>query len=258
MSTTSVSLPSTELARTKQQILSILPPLKSEVATLVIETEDDYQRADGLLTRIMTSKRFWLKGDPTGKWKGIDAIIKPFREGLDGLYDLKNDGLKPHTLMEADVKEKMRAFKIREVQEIAEANRVRDEAAAKLQREIDAKQSRVDAAKTPKMREKLMGQQMDLEQQRKSVTRETSAPVKAAGSATRRTRTPVVKDFYALVAGIIAINSVNTSTDNETAIPIDLLQVNTARLMQLWKDNPELVAQLPGVEIEDDIIIAGR
>jgi hypothetical protein len=250
--TVTTLLPATELTKTKQQILAILPPLKAEVSLLRVETEEDYQKADALLARIMQSKRWWVKGDAEGKWKGIDAIIRPFKEGLDGLYDLKNDGLKPHEQLEADVKHKMRQYKILEGQRIAAERQAQADEAARLQREIDAKQAKEDAAKTPKMRERLIGQRMELEQQHRAVEQQKPEPVKAARSAARTVRRPVVTDFVAFVTGI------TTLSQEEDGVPLDLLIVNTQRLALLWKENPELVAQLPGVEIQDDVVIAGR
>lgn len=249
-------LPQTELTRTKQQILSTVPPLRAEVQLIQVETEDDYHRASVLLTRIQTSKRLWRKGDPSpdGKWKGIDAIIKPFKEGLDGLYTLRNDGDQPHDEMEEVIKEKMRLFKIAENKRIAEKQAARDAKEQQLQQEIADKQARVYAAKTPKMREKLIGQQMALEDQHKAVTKTKIVPVKAVGSAARTVKFPAVVDFMALVSGIVALYAVG---DTE-GIPTDLLMVNPVRLAQMWKDSPDLVAQLPGVEIQEDVIIAGR
>lgn len=252
---TVTTLPTTELTKTRQQILAMVPPLRSEVDLLTVKTEEDYQTASALLTRILASKRWWLQGDPAGKWKGIDAIIKPFREGLDGLYELKNDGLKPHEVMEADVKSKMKDYKLAETKRLADEKEARDAEARRIQQEIDAKQARIDAAKTPKMREKLIGQQMEMQQAQKTVVSTRSAPVKAAGSAARTVKKPVIKDFLPFVMGIIALQD---GRDDEEGVPLDLLQVNPVRLAQLWKENPDLVAQLPGVEIENDVVIAGR
>lgn len=247
-------LPTTELTKTRQQILAMVPPLRSEVDLLTVKTEEDYQTASTLLARILASKRWWLQGDQTGKWKGIDAIIKPFREGLDGLYDLKNDGLKPHELMEGDVKAKMREFKLAEQKRLTDERLAREKEERRLQQEIDAKQARIDAAKTAKMREKLIGQQMEMQQEQKTVTSTKTAPVKAVGSAARTVKKPVIKDFLPFVLGVIALQD---GPDDET-VPLDLLQVNPIRLAQMWKNNPDLVAQLPGVDVIEDVIIAGR
>jgi hypothetical protein len=249
--TVTTLLPQTELAKTKQQILAVLPPLKAEVDLLTITTEEDYQKASGLLTRILASKRWWLQGDQTGgKWKGIDAIIKPFREGLDGLYDLKNDGLKPHEEMETDVKAKMKVFKLAEAKRLADEQAAREAEDRRLQAEIEKKQAKEQAAKTVQTRERLIGQRMELEEQQKTVVRTKAAPVRAAGSAARTIKKPVVTNFRAFIMGILAL-------EDET-ITIDLLAVNEKSFGHLWLSNPELVAQLPGVEIQTDVVIAGR
>jgi hypothetical protein len=256
--TVATLIPQTELQKTKQQILTAVPPLRAEVDLLEVKTEEDYQKASALLTRILTSKRWWLHGDPTGKWKGIDAIIKPFREGLDGLYDLKNDGLKPHDDMEADVKAKMKIFKIADNKRIADEREAKEKEQRRLQQEIEAKQARVDAAKTPKMREKLIGQQMALQDEQKVVAKTKTVAVKAVGSSSRTVKKWVVSDLYAFVQGLIALHESDVSNETADLLSIELLQINDARMNALFKSNPDLVAQLPGIDVIEDVIIAGR
>lgn len=248
------SPPTAELASTKKEIMLMLPPLRAEAHVLMVKTEGDYQKADGLLTRILTSKRWWLNGstEPNSKWRGIDAIIKPFREGLDGLYELKNEGLKPLEEMESAVKVKMRAFKVAEGQRLAEEKRQQQVAAAKIQREIHEKQERENAAKTVKMRERLISERMELESKQKEVQKTTLAPVKAARSSARTVKKPVIVDFAVFAAGILALSQ------GEGGVPLDLITADLTRLARLYKDDPALVAQLPGVEIQDDVVIAGR
>lgn len=252
MATPSLPQPA-ELAKTRTTMLATLPPLQAEVQGLTVTTDEEYQYADHLLTRVRASRAWWLEGDPNpkSKWRGINQIIKPFYEGLQGLYELRTEGSKPHDEMEAYVKGQMKAFKVAEATRLAEERQAKYEEEVRLQKAIEDAKRKEDAAKTVQTRTNIIEKRMNLEQQKRDIEKEVPTAVKAARSSARTIRKPVVKDFIAFVTGIVAL------ADDES-VPLDLLMVNTTRLAQLWKDNPELVAQLPGIEIESEIVIAGR
>lgn len=246
-------VPQAELTTAQQQGLALIPPLKVEADSLIVKTEDQYHDADLILTRIRTAQRTWLEGTSDRKWRGINAIISPIYDGLQGLYDLKNLVLKPLEAMEGSVKDKMKGFKRLEAERIAEERRAKEREAQRLQAAIDEQNRKMAAAKSAPLKAKILGQQMELEQQQKALKKEKPIIVKAAGSAARTTKKPVVVDFGDFVSGIIAL------WDGENdSIPLDLLIVNPVRLAQMWKDHPEIVAALPGIEIAEEIVIAGR
>lgn len=243
-------VPQTELSMAQKQGLALIPPLQAESDLITVVTEDDYHHADLLLTRIRTAQSVWINGEPTKKWRGIQAIISPIYEGLQGLYELKNLVLKPLESMEESVKEKMKGYKKLEAQRLAEEKRVKAEAARKLQEKIDAEARKLAAAKTVQAKTAIVGRQMTMQAEQKAAKKDKPVAVKAAGSSSRTVKKPVVKDFEAFVRGILSLK--------DETITLDLLQVNAAAFQQLWLAEPELMAQLPGVEIDTDIVIAGR
>lgn len=249
MSTAQI-IPPTELASAQKQGLSLIPPLQAETDLLApITTEEEYHHADLLLTRIQAAQGSWLNGFGP-KWKGIQAIISPIYQGLQGLYELKNLVLKPLEEMEESVKGRMRDYKKLEAARIAKKKAEKAEAARKIQEKLDAEARKLAAAKTAQAKTAVVGRMMTLKTEQKEAKKDNPVAVKAAGSSSRTVKKPIVKDFEAFVRGVLALQ--------DETIRLDLLQVNADVFHRLWTSEPELMAQLPGVEIETDIVIAGR
>lgn len=256
--TTAQIVPPSELASAQRQGLALIPPLQAETDLLKVVTEDDYHNADLLLTRIRAAQGSWLNGFGP-KWRGIQAIITPIYNGLQGLYELKNLVLKPLEEMEETVKGEMKGYKKMEAARIAKEKAEKAEAARKLQEKIDAEARKLSAAKTVQAKTAIIGRQVTMQAEQKAAKKDKPVAVKAAGSSSRTVKKPVIKDFEAFVRGVLALKEEGDAPTGEgMSITLDLLQVNAATFQRLWLSDPDLMAMLPGVEIDEDIIIAGR
>ena len=240
-----------DLTKVKEKMLLYVPPLRAAVDALAVGTPEEYHEADSLLTQIRLRRSLWLDGpeDDTNpkRWKGINAIIKPFYEGLQGLYELRNTGVKPFDEMEARVKKEMKTFKIREAEQLAAELKARELEQQRLQKEIEKKAKQEEAARTEQMREKIIAQRVQLEQSVQEMKKEKPPLVKGAGSSARTVKRWVISDLAAFVAGT-----------QDGSVPLSYVQPNKVAIEELWKSHPDVLAGLPGVTIEQDILIAGR
>jgi hypothetical protein len=241
-----VAAPRTELVTVKTEVLATLPILQQEVQELIVETPEQYAYADSLLGRVNASKRVW---EPI--WTRIyEKSIKPIREGLEELYQMNRDVEKPHTMLETLIKDKMKGYKLKELQRSQEADRQKKAEEQRLQREAEETQRRIEQAKTPQMRGKLAVQVQKIETQIQQV-QEQPALEKVAGvsSTTRGKKVPRVTNVYLFCRGIA-----------EGSIPVDCIEIKDSKLAAYYKEDPNTVAGWSelGVAIEDDIQIVGR
>lgn len=250
-------VPASDVAKARQEVLSLVPTLKAQVETLVIKTDEDYQEADLLLSQIRLGQHTWLEGpkvpNPKSKWRGINAIIAPIYEGLQGLYSLRNEGSAHFDEMEETTKAKMKAFKLVEKERVRLEEEVKRKEQERLQREQDKKAQQLAAAKTAPARERIIERQMEIKQEIKEVKKTKSVTVKAAGSTSRTVRKPLIDNFRVFAEGILQL----TESEDEAGL-MNLLEANQTALNSLWKEQPDLVESLPGVIIHEDIVIAGR
>lgn len=229
-----------DLSKTKQEGLAVVSPLQVQVDTLEVLTAEDYALADTLLARVRTARKTWNER--------MERIIRPIRTGLDELYSLNREVDKPLMRLEESVKGQMKEFKLIEQREIAAAEQKKFEAVEKLRREAEEKQRQAEAARTPQVRGRLMVSSERLQQAAVVVEQqETQAPVQAVSSSSRKLKVVKVKDILAF-CGAIA----------DGAIPHDMIIVHPGPLAKAYKENPEEVAQWPGIEIVDDVQIVGR
>lgn len=229
-----------DLIKTKQDGLAVLTPLQSASVSLTIRTEADYQVADAMLAKVRTARKTW--GDR------MERIIRPMRTALDEVYGLNRDVDRPLEAVETTIKQKMKVFKLEEQRVIQETAIAQQAEADRLRREAEEKEALAAKAKTAQMRGKLAAQQERLQERIIEVeSQPIQAPVQANSSTTRPAKIIRVKDLLAF-CGAIA----------DGAIPHDIIEVKQGMLNKQYKDNPEEVAQWPGVTIEDDIQILGR
>lgn len=234
--------PGTE--ETKAKVLAVLPTLTQEVNELTVTDEASYQYADALLGRIITSRKVWAP-----VWQRImEKTVQPIRSGLENLYAMNREIEKPHDALEEKVKKVMKAFKLREQQQITEATRKRDEEAARLQREADEKLRQAQQARSPQLKGRLeAAAQRITEAATAVVEQEQPQRVTGTASSTRTKKIPSVPDRKPFLRCILS-----------GEIPDDCWLIDATRLAQYYKENPEVVASWPGVSIIDDITIVGR
>lgn len=234
--------PGTE--ETKAKVLAVLPTLTQEVNELKVTDDKSYQYADALLGRIIASKKVWAP-----VWERLmEKTVQPIRSGLENLYAMNREIEKPHDALETKVKDIMKEFKTEEARQIAEANRKRDEEAARLQREADEKLRQAQQARTPQLKGRLEASAQRITEAATAVV-EREAPQRVMGkaSSTRTKKIPSVPDRKPFLRGILS-----------GAIPDDCWVIDAKRLVEYYKEEPDVVKEWPGVVIIDDITIVGR
>lgn len=220
----------------KEEGLALLPPLQSAVVTLRVTDEDSYLVADAMLGKIQQARKRWSAR--------IGKIIDPLWEALKSGRELKNEIDKPLETLETQVKHSMRTFKLEEARRIQAAKDETD----RLLAEAAQKERLESAAKTQPMKERLKARRLELEAQAETVA-EQQAPVLAQSSSSR-----TVKKWRVIDAKVFALAFAHGK------VPGDVLSVDQVAVNRYFKreGGAEAVAEWPGVEVYDDVIIAGR
>lgn len=252
------------LVQVRTQGLTLTSPLKPLVDGLEVVDSDSYLEADMLLGRIANARAVW-------KTK-IDPVLVPLKRAVDaaklameGAKKLNTDVDGPLEEMEVSVKGSMKTYKLLEAQqeqervrlETAEANRLRDEAAAKERAAL--------AAKTAPMRAKLEQARADLEAKAEVVQQQAMTPtvVKGGASSDRWTDKIKITDLSKLVNSMIDyVPHADIYRKNEA--PWSLL--NNPRVLgaiqielnKIFDSQPGIVETWPGCEIYRDVTIARR
>ena len=220
---------------------ALVHPLEELVEALEVKTDEDYEAADELLTRVRQA---------VAKWENkINPVIEPQRKALDAAYKLKNEFLHPLQAMEKAIKGEMATYKRLQLERVREAEAARQQEIDRLQREADIRAQQFKVAKTSPMKERLRQQREALAEQIAEKEQEsvTATPIKVAGSQVRQKKKAEVHDIKAFMLAVVA-----------GKIPLDLIEVNTSQLRLQFTAQPAIVSQWPGVKIVDDIVIAGR
>ena len=257
-----------EIQKTKTEAIAVINPVLSAAAQIAITDSVTYGYADAFLKKIKTAKR--------GIEDKLSPIIDPIRRGLDELYALKRELDAPLIQAEADVKGKMKVWQLAEAQRVAEEEaarrredeRLRAEAAARqreeerLRMEAENKRRQAEAAGNEAARRSAEIAEAELrarqeaqaaEARRLELAAEAARAktvvqvVKGASSSARKVRKWRVADMDVFVAAVAAFE-----------IPQNVLAVDATMVNQYFKVNEEIVADWPGVEVYDDIVIAGR
>lgn len=236
------------LVKQRQQGLTILSPLKLAAKSLIVRTPEQYAEADSLLIRIKGAKKSWTER--------INPIIEPIRAGLDLLYGLRSDIVTPLEELEKQVKDSMKTFKVEEAKQLRMAEEVRAKELEDLRRAAIEKEAREAVARTKQLRERLAAQRAVLEQS--LATKEQEAPpepIKAAGSGTRTTKKWRLNPdnphaFFDLLEYLLL-----DSHEDLTA----LVEINSTQMDAFFRlEKPNVGEWLPGIEVFEDITIAGR
>lgn len=262
-------------ARTKGlQILATLQP--ATVSTVrAITTPEQYLAMDAKLAIIRNAKQQWKLAlapvsDPLDraitKQKEALAEAKKAREGvtqLDTEISGKFDQLERH------VKELMADYKRAEQRLLAEAAQAQEAEARRLQVEAAKKRLQAASAKSPFTKARLEQEAATAAQQAEAVREETEtvAPVKGSSSVSRTTRHVRISDpiaflkavtDYEPVGGVYSMGKPPLRTVDKKGEPAFLVDIVSARLNDLYREQPGIVTSWPGVEEFDEITIAGR
>lgn len=267
--------PDPEMIRKRAEGMALIAPLKPKVVALTITCDADYLMADHLLNDIKTKRAIWAtKIDPIRD--PILEAIEKLKLSLVGVKALDTEVDTPMAMLEGDVKEKMKDYKIEEARQIREARQLQDEAARKLREDAEKKRVQEEAARTPQMKAKLAQARADLETQAQIVEMPTQAttPVKAVSSTVRTVQKVRVHDVdaflsalahYNPVAGVykmklppMSLITLHTQRTGEQVAEGSALDKIEAEISKIFSTQPGVVTSWPGVELYDDVIIAGR
>lgn len=241
-------VPNAELVRARKDGTAMLVPLGSDVADIQVTDEHSYVLADGVLTRILVAKKNWL-----GR---VDPIIKPIYDALQLLYALRKDVLQPLETYEVAIKGKMRTYKLQESKRIREEQEAQALELERLRKEAELKEQRAAQAKTHQMRDRLETARAELEQKRAELEQKAPpAPVKAAGSSARGRKIAKVGDDRKLAEAIL---KGQVKLGEDTVDFEDLFYIQISSLTAAYRLDPDAVSKWPGIEIVDDVVIAGR
>lgn len=233
---------SATLVKIKREGLARLTPLEADVLQLKLRTDDDYDKADTLLSDIRRARRDWA-----GK---IDPILDPLSLATRNLQALNREVDRPLETLEATVKGKMKAFKQEESRRLQEAEHERQEAQRQTQRRLDEAAAILDAAKTKPFKARMEAKVQAIETELAVIEEAPRVQqVKAVSSTARTVKRWRIADLAAILQGVL-----------DGSIPDDIMVVASTAVERNFKGEAgkALVASWPGFEVYDDVIIAGR
>lgn len=223
------------LIKTKVEGIKLISPLATEVEGLSIVTADDLQGADEILAGIQAARKTW-------KAK-MEKILAPLRSAKSEADALNREVDRPLEQLEAQVKSKIRDYRLEESRQIAEARRVQEAAEARLAQQIEETAQKEQAARTKQMRERLTNKRQALENQAEEVEAAREV-VQTAHSTARAVRKWRVVNKRMAIQGLMAIDG------RESFIELNTVAINKVPL--------EEIEEWPGFEVYNDIVIAGR
>jgi hypothetical protein len=262
-------------ARTKGlQLIATLQPISIE-RIVSIDSPEGFLAMDAKLASIRNARAQWkLALEPIAgpleraiaKQKEALAEAKKASEGVKQLESEVGDRL---DRLERKAKDLMADYKTREQQRIANEKREKDRKAQQLIEEARKREIQAASARTPQLKARLEQQRADLITQAQEVedASEEITPVKGASSTTRTQQKVRIVDpmkflaavkLYEPTAGVYDMGVPPLMVTDRNGEPTPLVEIVAARLNDLYREQPGVVASWPGVEIYDDITIAGR
>jgi hypothetical protein len=253
----------------KAEAVQTINPIVAAARGLTITDDKGYNLADAFLAKIRTARK-------SDVFTRLRKIIDPIRAGLDELYAVERGIKEPLDEAEKQVKSKMRAWQLaeqervrkeeearrRKQEELDRQERIRQREIERLEREKQEAEERAQQARTRAARlaaqqqaDELQRQQDEAaETQRKAdalaaavVVAPIAQPVKAASSIVRKTSKVRVTDIVKLAEAV-----------GKGLIPETMIQIDQVQLNLMFKNNREWVSEWPGVEVYEDVEIAGR
>lgn len=234
--------------KAKTELLKQMPDLTETVDALEIHSPADYTEADQILGMIQTARKDWntrfYGGEAQGKT--YDPIIPPLRTSLDALYALVREVDKPLEKLETTVKALQTTYKRAELEASRETVRVEQARKDQIERDRQAAQDALEAARTPRQRMAATAQLETLDAAAEE-PEESIEAVQGEHSTTRTKRAWRHVDMKLTLAAIKA-----------GLIPLDVLQLDTVKVNTYYKEDAATVESWPGFEWFEDITIVGR
>lgn len=236
------ALSAVTIARIKKDGISLVTPLQEEIQGLVIQSPEDYEGADALLTRVREARRRW-SGKLAPILDPLAETVKFAKKAMDGAKAHFLEADKPLEQMELSIRAKMKDYKLEEVR----LQNIAIQEQRRLQQAIDRAAEAEAAAATASQRRRLTATREALEKQSDAVADETPAQARVEGSTTRTKpnwRIKYLSQFLVAVA--------------DGTLPAECVTINTVEMNRQFKLDPEGMKAWPGVEIFEDVIIVGR
>ena len=233
------------ILQARASALTVTQEILDLARDLIVETEPDYHTADEILHKIKVAQK--RLDQP------FEDVIRPVRQGLDGVYAIRREVENPLLDLEKTVKEKMRAFKLAEQARIQKEERERarllqiEQARVAEEQRIEQTRRLVEAAKANDFQK---AQEILAEEEPEVAVifaAPIQAPVRAASSSSRTIKKWRVTDLD------LVLESVRLGI-----APIDILMINVTEVARMFKLDPAEIDAIPGMEVYDDIQIAGR
>lgn len=231
--------------------ITLLAPVRKAVDTFLertgyITTPEELATADKLHHEVQQARKVWkLKMYGT---KAAPGPIPAIRSGLDQLYALNREIDEPLGLLETTIERAMKGYHLRIEQERLDRERERQEAEDEAQREVERLAAKAQAAKPGSVAQV---KALELLEQAEAEVVEAQMAVEereqSEHTATKFKKVPTVSDVLAFCAAI-----------GTGDIPADCIEVKGARLKAYYKEEPETVANFPGVTLIDAVEIIGR
>lgn len=245
----------------RTQGFQLLTPLKPAVDKLTITSATGYLDGDELLGRIRNARAKWaqLMEPISGPNERALKELKEQAKAIKAL-DAEVDG--PLGILEAQVKAEMRAFKLEEPRQLHAAEEEQRRESDRLRREAEEVARREQAAKTAPMRAKLAEKRVALETQAAHVEADPDVnlhPVRGGSSSSRRVRRVTITNLPAFLTALKPYEPRGGLYEfgHPPLSVVDVASLQSA-VTAIYRSQPKLVETWPGVEIVDDIVIAGR
>jgi hypothetical protein len=237
---TSEIISQAQITAAKVESRRTVEPLVEAAAELKISDAASYQAADFLLKRVRIAKR--------AIEEKLNPIIEPIYQGLQSLYKLRKELTDPLEKADADIREGMSVWQMAESRRIAAEAAARREEEDRLRREAEEKQRKIDQAKSESARKLLAKQALVLESKADAVAAvPVEAPTQAVGSSVRKVWKWRVASMRKLIQAVA-----------DGRVPQEILAVDTTVIGKYFRDDPASLSHYPGIEVYEDIVIAGR
>lgn len=227
-------------AKAKQQTHLALVPIEAKIKALSeIQSPEEYQEMDAFLGTIQTMRRAWKEK--------MEPIIRPIRQGLDGLYALNREIDTPLEKAEKSVKSFMEDWKR---EELRQARLLEQEQAQERQRLADeqaALEERLAKARTNTQRQSILAKQEELTEESEQVESTMFTRTTATNSGARTIPSWRNVNMTATLQGIL-----------RGEIPMEAIMLDVPAINAVHKVDPELVTSWPGFEGYEAVQIVGR
>lgn len=217
------------MAVVRKEAGKVTSPLMRELEGIEIVDAESYQSADKFLGKCRAAIKIVDEK--------LDPIIEPIRKGLDKLYALKRELHEPLDDAVKAVKGKMAKWQLEEKRKRDEEEKKRRE---EEQRLVRLAEERERAGKSTAVVEKRL----------EALQEEAEKPVEVVrgkASSVRFVKKWRVTDLRKLVCAVADMD-----------VPIEVLTVDARVMQEKFEENRPEVAAWPGVEMYEDVGIAGR